>query len=43
MGRIGLGRVGSRYFSFLWAGLGRVHYSKSTKNLKGLLMHLKHG
>jgi len=29
---VGLGRVGSRFFSF--CGLGWVHYSKSTKNWK---------
>ena len=31
-----LGRVGSRFFSFWWVGLDWDHYSKSTKNLKGL-------
>ena len=31
---VGLGRVGSRFSVFSW--LGWVHYSKSTKNLKGL-------
>jgi len=33
MGWVGLGRVGSRSFSFWWVRLGWVHYSKSTKNL----------
>jgi len=33
---VGLGRVGSRFFSFWWVGLGWVHCSKRTKNLKGL-------
>jgi len=30
LGLVGLGR------DFWWVGLGWVHYSKSTKNLKGL-------
>ena len=30
----GLGRVGSRFFTFWWTGLGWVHYSQSTKNSK---------
>jgi len=39
-----LGRVGSRFFSFWSDGLGRVHYSKSTKIWKSvMLMHLRHG
>ena len=33
---VGLGQVGSRFFSFWWVWFGWVHYSKSTKNLKGL-------
>ena len=32
----GLGRVGSRFFSFWWVGFGWVHYSKSTKTFEGL-------
>jgi len=33
---VGLGRAGSRFFSFWWVKLGWVHCSKGTKNLKGL-------
>jgi len=33
---VGLGQVGSRFFIFWWVGLGRVHFSKSAKNLIGL-------
>ena len=36
--------AGSRFFSFWSDGLGRVHYSKSTKIWKrAMLMHLRHG
>jgi len=31
-----MGWVGSTFFSFWWVGLGWIHYSKSTKILKGL-------
>ena len=30
---VGLGRIGSRFFSF--SGFGWVHYSESTTNLEG--------
>ena len=36
LGWVRSGRVGSRFLSFWWVGLCWVHYSKSTKNLKGL-------
>ena len=35
-----LGRVWSRFFS-VFGGLGWVHYSKSTKNLKGLFQRIR--
>jgi len=43
MGWVGLGQVGSRFFSFWWVGLGWVHYSKKklTKKLKGLFNAFK--
>ena len=34
LGWIGLGRVGSTFFSFWWVGLGWVHYSKVLETLK---------
>ena len=41
MGWVGLGRVGlGRDFS-VFGGLGWVHYSKRTKNLKGLFNAFK--